>query len=66
MKTYREILAEMPSSIVVTGAQFTQRDIKKLKKKYPDEEDFVNAIASKLSLTSGDIRRLRIAFKDVK
>lgn len=65
MKTYREILAEMPASILVTGAQFTQRELKKLKKKYPCEDDFIKALSAKLELTSGDIRRLRVVFKEV-
>ena len=60
-----KILTEMPDSIVVTGAQFTQRDLKKLKKKYPDEDDFIKALNDKLKLDSGDIRRLRVAFKEV-
>lgn len=60
-----KVLTEMPASIIVPGAQFTQKDLKKLKKKYPDEDDFINALNAKLALQSNDIRRLRAAFKEV-
>jgi len=56
---------EMPNSIIVTGAQFTKRDLKKLKKKYPCEDEFIKVLNDKLSLDSSDVRRLRIAFKEV-
>jgi hypothetical protein len=62
----KEYLLEMPDSILLDAGQFTKRQLKKMKRKYKTEDEFITVFKSKIkNLPSNDERRLRAAFKEI-